>query len=84
MKKAAESIDSVPRDRRDISAVSLSFSKENIQAIKQMIAEFRNQIVQLALQESNRDALYQLNIQFFPISDVSDLHPPLKQKKGAA
>lgn len=72
LKKAAESIDNVPRDRRDISAVSLSFSKENIARIKQLIAEFRNEIVQVALQESNRDALYQLNIQFFPISDVSD------------
>ncbi len=76
LKKAAESIDTVPRERRDISAVSLSFSKENIQVIKQLIAEFRKEIVQVALQDSNRDALYQLNIQLFPISDVTESDPP--------
>lgn len=89
LKKAAESIDTVPRERRDISAVSLSFSKENIQIIKQMIAEFRKEIVQVALQQDNRDALYQLNIQFFPISDVSDanlsqLEPKNEPKEGTA
>lgn len=86
LKKAAESIDTVPRERRDISAVSMSFSKENILIIKEMIANFRKEIVQVALQESNRDALYQLNIQFFPISDVSDLMatPDGDKKKDAA
>jgi uncharacterized protein (TIGR02147 family) len=83
LKKAAESIDTVPRERRDISAVSLSFSKENIEVIKKMIAEFRKEIVQVALQESNRDALYQLNIQFFPISDVTDAESTSEDKDAA-
>jgi uncharacterized protein (TIGR02147 family) len=83
LKKAAESIDTVPRERRDISAVSLSFSKENIEVIKQMIAEFRKEIVQVALQESNRDALYQLNIQFFPISDVTEAKSTTEDKEAA-
>ncbi len=76
LKRASESIDSTPPGRRDISSVSLCYSRENIQLIKEKIAEFRTEIVLLTLQEINRDALYQLNIQFFPISDVADKREP--------
>lgn len=72
LKKAAESIDSIPREKRDISAVTLGFSKDNIKIIKEMIANFRKEIVNLALQQNQRDALYQLNIQFFVLADTSD------------
>lgn len=72
LKKAAESIDTVPRELRDISAVSLGFSKENVKIIKEMVANFRREVVQLALQQSPRDSLYQLNIQFFPLSDLTE------------
>jgi uncharacterized protein (TIGR02147 family) len=72
LKKAAESIETVPREKRDISAVSLSFSKENMKLVKEMVANFRKEIVQVALQQPHRNSLYQLNIQFFPISEISD------------
>jgi uncharacterized protein (TIGR02147 family) len=72
LKKAGESIDTVARENRDISAVSLAFSKENIHIIKEMVANFRREIVEVALQQSNRNSLYQLNIQFFPLSENTD------------
>jgi uncharacterized protein (TIGR02147 family) len=72
LKKAAESIDTVPREKRDISAVTLGFSRDNIKIIKEMIANFRREVVQMALQQPNRNALYQLNIQFFPLADNAE------------
>jgi uncharacterized protein (TIGR02147 family) len=72
LKKAAESIDTVSREKRDISAVTLGFSKKNVKIIKEMIANFRKEIVNIALQESERDALYQLNIQFFPLAETDE------------
>lgn len=72
IKKGADSIDTVPRENRDISSVCLGFSKENIQVVKDLIANFRKEVVELAIRQPNRNALYQMNIQLFPLTDTTD------------
>jgi uncharacterized protein (TIGR02147 family) len=68
IKKGAESIETVPRENRDVSAVTLAFAPENVAQVKELIANFRQELVQLALQQPLREELYQLNIQFFPLT----------------
>jgi uncharacterized protein (TIGR02147 family) len=65
---AARSIDHIKRDRRDISAQTLSISLETAKMIKEKIQNFRKEIVEMvAREESAPDCVYQLNYQFFPL-----------------
>lgn len=68
MTKAAESIDRVPRERREISAVTLGVSEKNIKIIKEMIQKFRQDVVKVVGQEQDSTRIYQLNFQFFPLA----------------
>jgi uncharacterized protein (TIGR02147 family) len=70
MARAVESIDTFPREKRDISAVSFGFSKKNIKVIKEMIANFRREILEVASQQENKDILMQFNMQIFPLAEI--------------
>jgi uncharacterized protein (TIGR02147 family) len=73
IKKAMESIDSLPRDQRDISAVTIGFSKKNLKVLKEMIVNFRKGMLHLAAQEGEhveKDSLVQLNIQMFLLGET--------------
>jgi uncharacterized protein (TIGR02147 family) len=72
IKRGAESIESTPRESRDVSAVTLALAAENVPVVKEMIANFRTELVHVALQQPKRDRLYQLNIQFFPLTLCAD------------
>ena len=68
LKRAAESIDSVPRERRDISAVYFTFSNENLRVLKDLFHKFRRDVLEIADQQENKNAVYQMNMQLFPIA----------------
>ncbi len=70
LKRASESIDLLPREKRDISAVSFGFSKNNITILKEMIANFRKGVLHLASQQQENDVLMQLNIQIFFLAET--------------
>jgi uncharacterized protein (TIGR02147 family) len=71
MQKAAESLDTMPREKRDISGVYFSLAQENIKAIKELLHKFRRDILELASQEQVRDSVYQLNLQLFPVAEAN-------------
>jgi uncharacterized protein (TIGR02147 family) len=70
IKKAAESIDLIPREKRNISSASFGFSKKNIKILKEMTDNFRKEVVQLASEQDDKDILMQLNIQVFPLGEI--------------
>ncbi len=69
LQKAADSIDTVPRAQREISAACIPVSKATAAKIKTMIQEFRDEILSLAAQDEAPETIYQVNMQLFPISD---------------
>lgn len=71
MKRASESIDIVSRDKRDISGITIGMSAETAKKIKEKTQQFRKEIVELATQDENADAIYQFNIQLFPLINLS-------------
>jgi uncharacterized protein (TIGR02147 family) len=71
-KKAAESIDRVPRAKRDLSAMSLGISSETAGKIKEMTEKFRKDIVELANKDTAPNSVYQLNFYFFPIAEIGE------------
>lgn len=68
MKRAAESIDRVPRHKRDLSALTLDLSQETAKLIGEMLEKFRREVVEVASRDQNIDSVYQLNIYLFPVS----------------
>ena len=71
IQKGSEAIDRFASEDRDISALTLGVSRKGAQQIKQMIQRFRKEILSIASQELNADAVYQINFQFFPVTETS-------------
>jgi uncharacterized protein (TIGR02147 family) len=72
MKKAADSIDAIPRDRREISSLTMGMSEKTAKIIKEMIQNFRKQIVEILNRDEGSHAVYQLNFQLFPLADLNE------------
>lgn len=66
---AKNAIDSIPREKRDISTLTLALDSSQIERIKAVLAEARTSIVKQvgAMPSKECDAVYQLNIQLFPV-----------------
>jgi uncharacterized protein (TIGR02147 family) len=65
---AKEALDTIPKEMRDISTLTLSISNQGFEEIKEILKETRRQIFEIAEKEQNVSGVYQLNLQFFPIS----------------
>jgi uncharacterized protein (TIGR02147 family) len=68
MQLAAESLQRHPPERRNISTVTVTISEKNIDRINEIIAQFRESILKVGRDETGPDKVYQLNIQFFPLT----------------
>jgi uncharacterized protein (TIGR02147 family) len=66
------SIDRDPRKTRDISSVTMSISEEGMEQIREIIKECRGAIIKKVdeMNEEKRDRVYQLNMQFIPLSQI--------------
>lgn len=71
MKLASESIDRVPRGKREISAVCVPVSEATVIEIKSRIQTFRKELLSLASQDLESDRVYQINLQLFPLTSWS-------------
>lgn len=68
MKLGMESLDRLPRSRRDISTLTVSTSKECLQRIAERLAQVRKEILEMVRAEEAVDGVYQLNFQCFALS----------------
>ncbi len=65
---AQESIERVPREEREISSVTISIPKSEVQNIKTMISAFEDDILEMIAKKNEKsETIYQLNFQFFPL-----------------
>jgi uncharacterized protein (TIGR02147 family) len=74
----AESIDRVNRENREIIGISFSMPLSLIPQIKEMVQEFRNNILS-ACEGAEADSVFQLNVQLFPIA--GPVAPPQSEKE---
>ena len=72
MKLASASIDDVAREKRDISAITFIASGPTVKKIKEKIQKFRKELLELASVDNNPDNVYQLNFQFFPLTESDE------------
>jgi uncharacterized protein (TIGR02147 family) len=68
LERAAASIDLVERDKRDISALTVCVTPEVAAEVKRRIHAFREQILEFCDREARGSAVYQLNVQLFPLT----------------
>ncbi|HON11886.1 MAG TPA: TIGR02147 family protein [Chitinispirillaceae bacterium] len=66
---ASEAYDRYSERQMDMSTITLSISKKTRQMIKEEAAVFRKRVLSLAEKDTNPECLYQLNCQFFPLTD---------------
>lgn len=71
LRLALESLERHDRSSRDISTVTVGISRSQLPALAERIAEFRQSMMAIAEENRNPDDVYQLNIQFFPLTDTS-------------
>ncbi|HSQ41027.1 MAG TPA: TIGR02147 family protein [Fibrobacteraceae bacterium] len=62
-------LETIPREERDISTLTLSLNSTQLQTIREIMAEARRSIIRLidTMPSSQCDAVYQLNVQLFPV-----------------
>ena len=70
--RAAEALDSVPRDEREISSVTLCVSQDVMLDLKERIREFRRELLQVAELGGAPERVVQINFQLFPLSEQQE------------
>lgn len=66
--QAAEALDSVPKNERDISSCTVNISQKGFEQVKEAIAECGKKIMAIAGADTPADRVYQVNFHLFPIS----------------
>lgn len=69
MTRAQESLREVPVELREITGVTLNMNPSKMEQAKKLIREFRISFAKL-MGESSAEEVYQLNIQFFPLTNL--------------
>lgn len=68
----SESIDRFAREEREISGTCFTCSKQDVEKFKNMVREFRKQVLVESNQSENPDCVYQLNFQLFPMAKAEE------------
>lgn len=68
MARAGESIDVVPRDDREIAALTLCVSDSQMRELKAELEAFRKQLLERYLSDPAPERVVQVNFQMFPLS----------------
>jgi uncharacterized protein (TIGR02147 family) len=66
-----EAIERHDRSLRDVSTVTMNISAADFEEIRERTAEFRRSIISFVNESTNCDRTYQLNIQFFPLTEIN-------------
>jgi uncharacterized protein (TIGR02147 family) len=68
LERAAESIELIASEERDLSAMTVCIGAPLVPELKRRLREFRETLMDLCDREAEPDLVYQLNIQLFPLT----------------
>lgn len=66
--KAADAIDLIPKEERDMTSCTINLSSEGFEKTREVISECRMKIMEIAEAETTVHRVYQVNLQLFPVS----------------
>ncbi len=69
MRLAMEALHRHPPEKRNISTVTITISEKKLDCINEIISQFRESLLRSAREEKDPDAVYQLNVQLFPLTE---------------
>lgn len=72
--RAADSIEHVDSSKRHLSAITACIDEARVSEIKARIHSFRESLIHTLEQETRPQRVYQLNIQFFPLTQGEEAH----------
>ncbi len=72
MERAAESIERIPRERRDISGVTVALTPELLALFKQKITQLRAELLEASGAAQSPTVVAQLNFQLFPLASTEE------------
>ena len=72
LERASQALDNVPREEREVSAITLCVSHDVMLQLKERIREFRRDLLHIAEQQGAPERVVQLNFQLFPMSRKKD------------
>jgi uncharacterized protein (TIGR02147 family) len=67
---AEDALDNVDPGSRDISTLTAGVSEACFHAVKKEIQAFRRHLARIVEKDAGADRVYQLNLQFFPVSEI--------------
>lgn len=68
MARAAEALDVIDREEREIASLTLCVSEEHLQEIKRELTAFRTRLFERYMTEPSPERVVQVNFQMFPLS----------------
>jgi uncharacterized protein (TIGR02147 family) len=75
LQRASESIDDIPAKLRDLAALTVCVSSATAAQVKERIHQFREALTELCDAEPDGATVYQLNIQWFPLTHDEEISP---------
>lgn len=66
-----KAVEKLPKEIRDISSLTLTMKKDTLEDIRQILQSCRQAIVSRVDEDKETDCAYQINMQVFPVSDVT-------------
>lgn len=79
---AARSLLRHPRERRDISTLTLSMPVDRLEELREMLREFRGRVLKWAAAQEQHSGVWQLNLQLFPLTREPDGHDASDEEIG--
>lgn len=68
LERASDSIETIKPQHRDLAALTVCVSPETASIVKERIHRFREEITQICDADAKGSVVYQLNVQWFPLS----------------
>jgi hypothetical protein len=72
-------LSNVPTEARETSSTTIAISSARLAGAIERIARFRRELVQYLEQDAERDDVYQLEVNFFPLTTLKQLHAAEKE-----
>ena len=70
MKLAEQALQEIPKEKRNLSGLTLGISKESYEKIVALIYECQKKIMDVADNDMKADRVYQVDFQVFPVSKI--------------
>lgn len=72
LERAAEALDSLPREERDLSCLTLCVSDAKLAELKERVRSFRQELLRTAELDDSPERVVQINFQVFPLSIAAE------------